>query len=130
MTTNLAFTSALALLDLYRRRQASPVEALQACFAQIAKHGDALNVFAFLDEEGALAGARESEARWQRGAPDGALDGVPVTIKDLILTRGWPTLRGSKTIDPTGPWTTDAPVTARLREARAIIVGKTTTPEM
>ena len=130
MTTNLAFTSALTLLDLYRRRQASPVEALQACLAQIAKHGDALNAFAFLDEEGALAGARESEARWQRGAPDGALDGVPVTIKDLILTRGWPTLRGSKTIDPAGPWTTDAPVTARLREARAIIVGKTTTPEM
>jgi aspartyl-tRNA(Asn)/glutamyl-tRNA(Gln) amidotransferase subunit A len=130
MNANLAFAAAVELLDLYRRRRASPVETLQACLVQIARHGQALNAFAFLDEEGALAAARESEARWQRGAPEGPLDGVPVTIKDLILTRGSPTLRGSKTIDPAGPWITDAPVTARLREARAIIVGKTTTPEM
>ena len=130
MSTNLAFTPAVALLDLYRRGQASPVETLEACLAQVAKHGAALNAFAYLDEEGARAAARESEARWQRGAPEGALDGIPVTIKDLILTRGSPTLRGSRTIDPAGPWTTDAPVTVRLREARAIVIGKTTTPEM
>jgi aspartyl-tRNA(Asn)/glutamyl-tRNA(Gln) amidotransferase subunit A len=130
MSTNLAFASAVTLLDLYRRGQASPVETLDACAAQIARHGAALNAFAFLDEDAARAAARESEARWRRGAPQGALDGVPVTIKDLVLTRGWPTLRGSRTIDPAGPWTTDAPVTARLREACAIIVGKTTTPEM
>ena len=61
--------------------------------------------------------------------PVGPLDGVPVSIKDLILTRGWPTLRGSRTVDPSQPWDVDAPVTARLREAGAVIVGKTTTPE-
>ena len=57
------------------------------------------------------------------------LDGVPTSIKDLILTRGWPTLRGSRTVDPKQPWDVDAPATARLREAGAVLLGKTTTPE-
>ncbi len=64
-----------------------------------------------------------------KDAPMGALDGVPVSIKDVILARGWPTLRGSKTIDPKGPWDDDAPAVARLREAGAVLLGKTTTPE-
>ena len=59
----------------------------------------------------------------------GALDGVPTSIKDLLLTRGWPTRRGSFTVDPDQPWDVDAPATARLREAGAVFVGKTTTPE-
>ena len=59
----------------------------------------------------------------------GQLDGVPVSIKDLLLTRGWPTLRGSRTVDPKGPWNDDAPVVARLREHGAVLLGKTTTPE-
>jgi aspartyl-tRNA(Asn)/glutamyl-tRNA(Gln) amidotransferase subunit A len=54
---------------------------------------------------------------------------VPTSIKDLILTAGWPTLRGSRTVDPKGPWDVDAPATARLREAGAVILGKTATPE-
>jgi aspartyl-tRNA(Asn)/glutamyl-tRNA(Gln) amidotransferase subunit A len=54
---------------------------------------------------------------------------VPVSIKDIILTRGWPTLRGSRTVDPNQTWDADAPVTARLREAGAVLIGKTTTPE-
>ena len=64
-----------------------------------------------------------------RGAPAGELDGVPVSIKDLILAKGWPTLRGSRTVDPKQAWDVDAPATARLREAGAVILGKTTTPE-
>jgi len=63
------------------------------------------------------------------GQPKGLLDGVPVSIKDIILTKGWPTLRGSKTIDAKGPWHDDAPATARLREHGAVLLGKTTTPE-
>jgi aspartyl-tRNA(Asn)/glutamyl-tRNA(Gln) amidotransferase subunit A len=54
---------------------------------------------------------------------------VPVSIKDILLTRGWPTLRGSKTVDPAGPWTDDAPAVARLRESGAVLLGKNTTPE-
>jgi aspartyl-tRNA(Asn)/glutamyl-tRNA(Gln) amidotransferase subunit A len=129
MTTSLAFSSATELLERYRSGDASPVDVVRACLAQAAKHAK-LNAFALLDEEGALAAARESEARWHRGAPAGALDGLPVTIKDLILTRGLPTLRGSRTIDASGPWLVDAPITARLKEAHAIVLGKTTTPEL
>ncbi|MGQ0656227.1 MAG: amidase, partial [Betaproteobacteria bacterium] len=73
--------------------------------------------------------AKASEARWMNGQPRGLLDGVPASIKDLILTKGWPTLRGSKSVDPKGPWNDDAPVTARLREHGAVLLGKTTTPE-
>ena len=57
------------------------------------------------------------------------LDGIPVAIKDTQLTRGWPRLVGSKTIDPNQAWNEDAPATARLRAANAIFFGKTTTPE-
>ena len=53
-----------------------------------------------------------------------------MSIKDLLLTRGWPTLRGSHTIDPAGPWDLDAPAVARVREHGGVIVGKTTTPEL
>lgn len=54
---------------------------------------------------------------------------MPVSIKDLILTRGWPTLRGNRTVDADQPWDVDAPATARLREANAVLLGKTATPE-
>ncbi len=64
-----------------------------------------------------------------KGEPAGVLDGIPVTIKDLTLTRGWPTRRGSLASSAEGPWLDDAPVTARLREAGCVILGKTTTPE-
>ena len=127
---NLAFATACELLELYRAKRASPVEVVDACLGQIAKLGAAHNAFVLVDADGARTAARAAEARWQRGEPAGALDGVPATLKDLILTRGWPTLRGSRAIDPAGPWNDDAPVTARLREAHAIILGKTTTPEM
>ena len=54
---------------------------------------------------------------------------MPTTIKDLILTKDWPTLRGSRSIDPAQQWREDAPAPARLREAGAVFIGKTTTPE-
>ena len=70
-----------------------------------------------------LASARRSESAWQawraHGTPVGMLEGVPATIKDLILVKGWPTLRGSRTISADQPWEVDAPVAARLREGAA-----------
>ena len=127
--SNLADCTATQLLGLYRSGRASPVEAARAVLARISGLDPLLNAFCIVDAEGALASARASEARWQKKAPIDILDGVPVSIKDLILTRGWPTLRGSRTIDPQQPWDIDAPVTARLREAGAILLGKTNTPE-
>ncbi|HEY0885589.1 MAG TPA: amidase, partial [Ramlibacter sp.] len=121
--------TATQLLARFRDRSLSPVDATGACLARIREADPALRAFCRIDEEPALASARASEQRWHRGTPCGPLDGVPVAIKDLILTRGMPTLRGSRTVDASQPWEVDAPVTARLREAGAVILGKTTTPE-
>jgi aspartyl-tRNA(Asn)/glutamyl-tRNA(Gln) amidotransferase subunit A len=127
--TDLADLTATELLRLYRSGRASPVDATQAVLARISTLEPTLNAFCVVDAERALASARASEARWRSHAPIDLLDGIPVSIKDLILTRGWPTLRGSRTIDPAQPWNVDAPVTARLREAGAVLLGKTNTPE-
>ncbi|HEU5294082.1 MAG TPA: amidase [Burkholderiaceae bacterium] len=127
--THLADCTATDLLALYRSGQASPVEAAQSVLARIDRLNPRLLAYCHLAPDEALASARASEARWQRAAPCGALDGVPTSIKDLILTKGWPTLRGSHTVDANQPWDTDAPVTARLREAGAVLLGKTSTPE-
>ncbi len=127
--TTPADLSAGELLAAYRARALSPVEVTEAVLARIERLNPIVNAYCLVDAEAALGAARASEARWARGTPCGPLDGVPASIKDLILTRGWPTLRGSRTVDPTQPWEVDAPVTARLREAGAVLLGKTTTPE-
>jgi aspartyl-tRNA(Asn)/glutamyl-tRNA(Gln) amidotransferase subunit A len=129
LSVELCFLPATELVARYRARALSPVEVARAVLDRIGALNPKLNAFCLVDEDGATAAARAAEARWQKGAPAGPLDGVPVSIKDLIFTRGWPTLRGSKTIDPAGPWEDDAPVTARLRESGAVLLGKTCTPE-
>lgn len=127
--TDLADCTATELLQLFRTGQASPVEATRAVQARIGRFNPQINAFCYLAPEEAAQTARESEARWARGAPCGALDGVPTSIKDLILTSGMPTLRGSHTVVADQPWDIDAPATARLREAGAVLLGKTCTPE-
>ena len=127
--TDLADCTATELLAMYRARQASPVEATHAVLARIERVNPKLLAFCHVAGDEAVESARASEARWQRGEPIGALDGVPTSIKDLILTKGWPTLRGSRTVDAGQVWDVDAPATARLREAGAVLLGKTSTPE-
>ena len=129
MAADLAYASATELLQRYRAKTLSPLEVTQAVLARIRELNPQLNAYCLVDEEGALAAARASEARWMKAAPLGWLDGVPASIKDLILTRGWPTLRGSRTVDRAGPWLEDGPATARLRENGAVLLGKTCTPE-
>jgi aspartyl-tRNA(Asn)/glutamyl-tRNA(Gln) amidotransferase subunit A len=129
MTVDLAFLSVAELTAGYRASQFSPLEVTKACLGQIARHNEALNAFNLVDEDGALSAARESEKRWHLRTPRGPIDGVPTAVKDLILTRGWPTLRGSHTVDPNQNWDEDAPSVARLREHGAVLLGKTTTPE-
>ncbi|HZO67108.1 MAG TPA: amidase [Kribbellaceae bacterium] len=127
--TDLAMTSAADLVDGYRDRTISPVDATQAALDAIERLDPAVNAFVLVDRDGALAAAKESEARWHAGEPLGPGDGVPTSIKDALLTRGWPTLRGSRLIDASQDWPDDAPSVARLRETGAVILGKTTTPE-
>ncbi|HSA69889.1 MAG TPA: amidase [Burkholderiales bacterium] len=126
--SDLCALTASELVDAFRKRTLSPVEVTAAVLKRIEALNPVLNAFSLVSEN-ALNEAKASEARWLAGQPKGLLEGVPVSIKDLILTRGWPTRRGSKTIDPKGPWNDDAPATARLREHGAVLLGKTTTPE-
>lgn len=127
--TDLADFTAAELLRAFRRKQASPVEATRAALARIDRFDGAVNAFCFRDDDTALAMARASEARWSKGQPCGLVDGIPTTIKDLHLTKGWPTLRGSRTVSTQQDWNEDHPAVARLRENGAVFVGKTTCPE-
>ena len=120
---------AVDLLAAYRAGTLSPVEVTRAALEAIDAYNAAVNAFVLVDHDGAMAAAKESEARWRAGTPLGPADGVPTSIKDALWTRGWPTLRGSLLIDADGPWDEDAPCVARLREAGAVLLGKTTTPE-
>ncbi len=129
MSNDLALMSARTMLAKFRDGRLSPVEATKAALQAIERHDPSLNAFVMVDAEGALEAAAESEERWRLEVPKGRLDGVPTSIKDLLLTNGWPTLRGSKAVSPDQPWTEDAPATARLKEHGAVLLGKTTTPE-
>jgi aspartyl-tRNA(Asn)/glutamyl-tRNA(Gln) amidotransferase subunit A len=131
MLSNLdvAYASAASLSEHFRTKALSPVEVVRLLYERLDALQPAINAFCVVDHDGAMAAARLAEARWHRGAPIGPLDGVPATIKDLLPMRGFPTLRGSLLVDSDQPWLEDAPAVARLREAGAVILGKTTTPE-
>lgn len=129
MSEDLPLLSACQLTAAYRRKDLSPVQVTEAVLDRIEALDPSVNAFCLVDGAGAMQAARESEARWQRGEPRGLVDGVPTTIKDIVLTAGWPTLRGSLAIARDQDWSDDAPATARLREHGAVLLGKTTTPE-
>lgn len=120
---------AVELAAAYRTKELSPVEVAEALLGRIEGLDAEINAFCHIDATTTLKQAEESEARWLAGEPLSPLDGVPVAVKDLLLTKGWPTRRGSLTVDPKGPWEEDAPSVARLKEAGAVLIGKTTTPE-
>ena len=126
--TSLHNLSAVELLALYARREASPVEVLNDLLAHIERCEPKIAALWALDADAALAAARESEARWRRGQAL-PLDGVPVTIKDNIATRGVPVPLGCAATLLV-PAAADAPPAARLREAGAVIIAKTTMPDL
>lgn len=129
MTDDLTRLPATQLLEGYSRKAFSPSEVMDAVIARLERLETKLNAFCFLDLEGARAAAAASSDRYAKGAPQGRLDGVPATVKDVMLAKGWPTLRGSRTVDPGQPWTFDSPGVASMRDAGAIYFGKTATPE-
>ncbi|MFC9251786.1 amidase [Amycolatopsis thailandensis] len=122
--------TASELVSAYATGELSPVEATQNALRVIEERDGETNAYCLVDADGALEQAKASEIRWRDGNPIGWLDGVPASIKDMFLTQGWPTLRGSRCIDPDQPWDVDSPVTARLRENGLVLLGKTTTPEL
>jgi aspartyl-tRNA(Asn)/glutamyl-tRNA(Gln) amidotransferase subunit A len=130
MTDGDALPTATDLAAGYSAGEYSPVEATRSALDRIQEADGRLNAFCLVDAEASLEHAKRSEERWRLGNPIGPLDGIPASVKDMFLTAGWPTLRGSRGIDPDQEWDTDAPVTARLREHGAVLLGKTTTPEL
>ncbi len=120
--------SATELLAAYRRRALSPLEVTRAVLAHIERWEPHLRATYALEAEGALAMARASERRWLAGEPCGALDGVPATIKENIATKGVPVPLGTA-VTPLVPAAEDAPPAARLREAGAVLLCKTTMPD-
>jgi aspartyl-tRNA(Asn)/glutamyl-tRNA(Gln) amidotransferase subunit A len=127
---NLNQLSAGQMLDGYRTGEFTPVEVAQACLARIDETATALNAFCLVDSDRTLAEAEASAARWAAGSPQGLLDGVPVSIKDLIDVAGWPTMCGTRVIRPEEAVAReDALTVARLRAAGAVLLGKTTTTE-
>ena len=115
------------LLAGYRAGRFSPLEVAQAVVAQVERWEPHIHATWGFDAQAVLAQARDSVARWQRGEAAGALDGVPVTLKENIATRGVPVPLGSAATELV-PATEDAPPAARLREAGAVLLGKTATP--
>jgi amidase len=125
---DLCFASATALARLYRARQVSPLEVMQAVLARIDAVDPALNAYVTLAREPALAAARRATAALRRGGSLPPLHGVPVSIKDLTPTEGLRTTKGSKIFERWVP-AEDALIVQRLKAAGAIVVGKTNTPE-
>ena len=120
--------TAAELLRLYRRKELSPVEVTRDQLDRIETFEPAINAFIIVDRDGALKAAQASEARWRRAEPVGLVDGIGATVKDNVWLKDFPSRRGSLTSDP-APMKVDAPAVARLREAGAVILGKTTLPE-
>ena len=123
------YLSAIDLVAAFAARTLSPVEVTKAVLHRMDGLNARFNAFCLIDHDGALRAAEASEKRWMAGVPAGPIDGVPTSVKDVVLAAGWPTLRGSRAIDPKQDWTEDAPAVARLREQGAVLLGKTTTPE-
>ncbi|MGW7685554.1 amidase [Kribbella sp. NPDC054772] len=124
---NLADLTATELLSRYADASVSPVEVVDAVLARVQEVEPQICALYALDPSGARVAAQESERRWREGTA-GALDGVPVTVKENIATRGTPVPQGTAATELI-PATEDAPAAARLRAAGAVIFSKTTMPE-
>ncbi|MEU7818523.1 amidase [Pseudonocardia sp. NPDC049154] len=127
-TTRLADLTARELLAGYRAGTLSPVDLVDDVLARIEADEPRLHATYALDPAGARAAAAESARRWRAGEPR-PLDGVPITLKDNIATRGVPTPVGTAATELV-PAERDAPAAARVREAGAVILGKTTMPDL
>ncbi|APO70385.1 amidase protein (plasmid) [Rhizobium gallicum] len=116
------------LTEAYSKGLLSPVEVVIATLERAEQIQDQVNAFTFLDPEGALSAARAAEARWRAGAPRSPIDGVPTTLKDIVHVVNWSVRYGSR-VSEASPFGDDAPAVAGLRDAGAVFIGQTTTPE-
>ena len=127
-SAELGFMTAVDLAEKIRTKQISPVEYMHGLLDRISALDPKVNAFAYLAADQAMDGARRAEAALMSGERLGKLHGVPVTIKDLAITKDMPTQSGSMIFKGNQP-KEDTPIVPRLRDEGAVIVGKTTTPE-
>lgn len=126
--TDLGTMDAGQLAKLFESGDASPLEATRAALDRIDRFNDAVNAYVYVDRENAEKAATASAQRWGRGAPLSPIDGVPVSLKDLTEVAGMPAREGSATTSP-DLCENDAPPAQKLRDAGAVLLGKTNTPE-
>ncbi|MBI1961864.1 MAG: amidase [Candidatus Rokubacteria bacterium] len=125
---DLIWRSALELGDLIRKKELTPVEVTDAALARLEAVNPLLNAFCLVAAERAREQAREAEIAVVKGEPLGPLHGVPISIKDVLATRGLATTGGSRLFADAVPEEDAIPV-ARLKAAGAVILGKTNTSE-
>lgn len=113
----------------FRAGTDSPSDYLERCLATIAEREPVVQAWVVLDESGAREQAAASTRRWRRGEPLSPIDGLPIGIKDLLQTRDMPTQMGCAAFDGHFPKHDNAAVWA-LRQAGAVILGKTVTTEL
>ncbi len=127
--SHLADLSAVELVSSYKAKALSPVEVTEAVIGRIEAYEPKLNALWAYDPEAARLAAKASEARWAKGEPAGPIDGVPLTIKENIATKGTPVPLGCAAL-PLKPAAADAPPAARTREAGGVLLAKTTMPDL
>lgn len=101
MSDDLTQLTAARLSALYRKGKASPVETLKAVLKRTERLNPVINAFRHIDDDAASKAARASERRWKKGEPLSPIDGVPVSIKELVRVNGWAASMGSKLTDKT-----------------------------
>jgi len=121
--------SAADLASAFASGELSPVSVARALLERIEAWEPRVNAMYRVQREGALAAASASETRWRQGRPLSPLDGVPLTIKENITTRGDPAPIGTRANEDAPAQGADAPAAARVREAGCVILGKTTMPD-
>lgn len=119
-----------AIREAFRTGETSPLDVLVATLEHIATTNPVINALACVDEPGARAAAQAATDRLMSGRSRGDLDGIPVTIKDSVHAIGMPWRHGVAANANLPMSTVDAPPAARLKEAGAVIIGKTTMPDM
>lgn len=127
---NLAFLGVRELTQLFADGSASPVDATKAALGQIEAHDARINAFCFVDADGAINAAEASAKRWREGKALSPIDGIPTTVKDVMMVEGWQTTFGSRVLGSDAPSDWSSPAVERLLEAGAVLIGQTTTPEI
>ena len=128
--TNIAELSATDLAELFEKKSLTPVDATTAALERIKRHDGAVGAFVEYDCASAKRDAKAAAERWNSGTQLSPIDGVPVTIKDVVWIKGHRTAFGSRVLDMPHPAGEDAPCVARLKEAGAVVLGITQSPEI